>query len=81
MPTNPGSNQPLTAKQLERSAESRKRKLFAGVQPSQLFSPQLDPVLSSEVHRKDPVLYRALKLEYQYQTHQLRRPDPDDDDE
>jgi hypothetical protein len=80
MPTNPGSNQPLSEQQLERSTQSRKRKLFADVKPSQLFSAQLDPVLSAEVYRKDPVLYRALKLEYQYQTHQLRRPDDESSD-
>ena len=78
MPTNLSSNSQLTPEQLERSAQARKRKLFAGVQPAQLFSPQLDPVLSAEVYRKDPVLYHALKLEYQYLTHQLRRPDDDE---
>jgi hypothetical protein len=80
MPTNPGSNQPLSEQQLERSTQSRKRKLFADVKPAQLFSAQLDPILSAEVYRKDPLLYRALKIEYQYQTQQLRRPDPDDDE-
>jgi hypothetical protein len=70
-----GSTSPLTPEELERSVEAKKRGLFADVKPADLFSAQSDGMLAERVRRQHPSRYQALKLEWRYETKELRRPD------
>jgi hypothetical protein len=66
------SNTPLSPEEL---AQSERGPAFAEVTAAQLFSAQSDGALALRVRRLNPARYRALKLEWQYETGQLARPD------
>ena len=57
------------------SERAQAQGLYADVTPAQLFGPQSSTLFSAEVLRRHPVLYRALRLEWKYETKELRRPD------
>lgn len=66
---------PLTPAQLEQSARAQAQRLHADLKPVDLFGPNSSGMLSAQVLREHPVLYRTLKLEWKYETKELKRPD------
>ncbi len=74
----PGPNTPLSESQLAQSAQATAQGLFAGVSAPQLFGPQSDGPLAADVLKRNPVLYRTLRLEMRYINKELRRPEQDE---
>ena len=66
---------PLTSEQLEQSERAQAQKLYSNLRAVDLFGPQSSGMLAAEVLRRHPARYRALKLEWRYETKELRRPD------
>jgi hypothetical protein len=65
----------LTADELE---QSQNAPTFESVKPQDIFGPKADPNLAMRV-QQNPVRFRELRLEYLYESGQLRRADSDYD--
>ena len=66
------SNTPLTPEEIALSETGSK---FADLKASDLFSSSASYATAARVRRLNPVRYRALKLEWAYETGQIPRPD------
>lgn len=66
----------LTDEELQLSEEAEANgKTFSAVTPAMLFSATADFKLAMSVRTQNPVRYRSLKLEWEYESGQTPRPD------
>lgn len=67
---------PLTEDELTQSAEAEANgKTFAAVTPAMLFSASANLALAVKVRTQHPARYRALKLQWAYDSGEIPRPD------